>query len=81
MSARHNRSAASRIRWREGGTYLTGNTGPDGIHYDVRGNLWVGCAGFGGIPEIDPRGVILGFVPIPNGDAATANFAFGGPDN
>ena len=25
--------------------------------------------------------MILGFVPIPNGDAATTNFAFGGPDN
>ena len=24
------------------GTYLPGNTGPDGIHYDVHGNLWVG---------------------------------------
>jgi hypothetical protein len=33
------------------------------------------------ILEIDPRGVILGFVPIPNGDTATTNFAFGGPDN
>jgi gluconolactonase len=63
------------------GTYLPGNTGPDGMHYDVHGNLWVGCAGLGGMLEIDPRGVILGFVPIPNGDAATTNFAFGGPDN
>jgi hypothetical protein len=26
-------------------------------------------------------GLILGFVPIPNGDAATANFAFGAPAN
>ena len=25
--------------------------------------------------------MILGFVPIPNNDAATTNFAFGGPDN
>ena len=24
---------------------------------------------------------ILGFVPVPNGDLATTNFAFGGPDN
>jgi sugar lactone lactonase YvrE len=63
------------------GTYLPGNTGPDGMHYDVHGNLWVGCAGLGGILEIDPRGVILGFVPIPNGDTATTNFAFGGQDN
>jgi gluconolactonase len=63
------------------GTYVPGNGGPDGIHYDVHGNLWAQLAGLGGIVEIDPRGVILGFVPIPNGDAATTNFAFGGPDN
>jgi hypothetical protein len=24
------------------GTYLPGNTRPDGVHYDVHGNLWVG---------------------------------------
>jgi hypothetical protein len=29
----------------------------------------------------DPRGIILGVVPIPNSDLATTNFAFGGPDN
>jgi len=63
------------------GSYLPGNTGPDGIHYDVHGNLWVQMPGVGGIAEIDPRGIILGFVPIPNGDAATTNFAFGGPNN
>jgi hypothetical protein len=28
-------------------------------------------AGLGGIVEIDPRGLILGFVPIPHGDTAT----------
>ena len=42
--------------------------------------LWA-AARLGGILEIDPRGIILGFVPIPNGDLATTNFAFGGPDN
>ena len=34
-----------------------------------------------GILQVDPRGIILGFVPIPNGDLSTTNFAFGGPDN
>jgi gluconolactonase len=63
------------------GTFLPGNGGPDGMHYDVRGNLWVAVAGLGGIVQINPRGLILGFVPIPNDDAATTNFAFGGPDN
>ena len=63
------------------GTYAPGNGGADGIHYDVKGNLWAQMARLGGIVEIDPRGIILGFVPIPNGDLATTNFAFGGPDN
>jgi SMP-30/gluconolaconase/LRE-like protein len=63
------------------GTYVPGNSCPDGIHYDIHGNLWSQLGGLGGIVEIDPRGLILGFVPIPNGNAATTNFAFGGPDN
>jgi gluconolactonase len=63
------------------GSYVPGNSGPDGVHYDVHGNIWAGLAGLGGIVEIDPHGLIVGFVPIPNGDAATTNFAFGGPDN
>jgi gluconolactonase len=63
------------------GTYCPGNGCPDGIHYDVKGNLWAQMARLGGIVEIDPRGLIVGFVPIPNGDNATTNFAFGGPDN
>jgi hypothetical protein len=57
------------------GTYLPGNGCPDGIHYDVKGNLWAATARLGGIIEIDPRGLILGFVPVPNGDLATTNFA------
>jgi sugar lactone lactonase YvrE len=44
-------------------------------------NLWVAAGHLGGIMEIDPRGLIDGFVPIPNGDLSTTNFAFGGPDN
>ena len=61
------------------GTYVPGNGGPDGIHYDV--NLWAQLFRLGGIAEIDPRGIILGFVPLPNGDITSTNFAFGGPDN
>ena len=63
------------------GTYCPGNGCPDGIHYDVKGNLWAQMARLGGIVQIDPRGIIVGFVPIPNGDLLTTNFAFGGPDN
>jgi gluconolactonase len=63
------------------GTYMPGNGCPDGIHYDVKGNLWAAVGRLGGIVEIDQRGLILGFVPIPNGDLATTNFAFGGENN
>jgi gluconolactonase len=63
------------------GSFVPGNGGPDGIHYDAHGNLWVMLHGMGGIVEIDPKGLILGFVPIPNGDTQTTNFAFGGPKN
>jgi gluconolactonase len=63
------------------GTYMPGNGCPDGIHYDVKGNLWAAAGRLGGIIEIDQRGLILGFVPIPNGDLATTNFAFGGENN
>jgi hypothetical protein len=58
------------------GSYNPGAGGPDGIHYDVHGNLWA-MLGIGGIIEYDPRGAILGYVPLPNGDAAGTNFAFG----
>ena len=49
------------------GSYNPGNGGPDGIHYDVHGNLWA-AFGIGGLIEYDPRGIILGYVPLPNGD-------------
>jgi gluconolactonase len=62
------------------GSYNPGNGGPDGIHYDVHGNLWA-ALGIGGVIEYDPRGIILGYVPLPNGDSSATNFAFGGPDN
>ena len=62
-------------------TYLPGAGCPDGLHYDVKGNLWIAAGGLGGVLQVDPRGIIIGFVPIPNGDLATTNFAFGGPDN
>ena len=44
------------------GSYNPGNGGPDGIHYDVHGNLWAAC-GIGGRIEYDSRGFIIGYVP------------------
>jgi sugar lactone lactonase YvrE len=46
----------------------------------VHGNLWAAC-GIGGVIEYDPRGFIIGYVPLPNGDAAATNFVFGGENN
>jgi gluconolactonase len=65
------------------GTYFPGAGCPDGLHYDVKGNLWIAAGGLGGVIQVDPRGVIVGFVPIPapGGDLATTNLAFGGQDN
>ena len=46
----------------------------------AEGNLWIAAGGLGGVIQVDPRGVIVGFVPIPapGGDLATTNLAFGG---
>jgi len=65
------------------GTYMPGSGCPDGLHYDVKGNLWIAAGGLGGVVQVDPRGIIVGFVPIsaPDGDSSTTNFAFGGQDN
>jgi hypothetical protein len=43
------------------GTFIPGNGSLDGMHYDVKGNLWAPLAGLGGIIQIDLRGIILGF--------------------
>jgi sugar lactone lactonase YvrE len=63
------------------GSYLPGAGCPDGLHYDVKGNLWIAAGRLSGMLQIDPRGLIVGFVPLPNGDPSATNFAFGGPDN
>ena len=81
-SGRKARPAAPDLPDVRAATYLPGAGCPDGLHYDVKGNLWIAAGGLGGILQVDPRGIIIGFVPIrPDGDLSTTNFAFGGPDN
>ena len=63
------------------GTYLPGAGCADGLHYDVKGNLWIATPRLGGVLQVDPRGLIVGFVPVPGNDLITTNFAFGGQDN
>jgi gluconolactonase len=62
-------------------TYLPGAACADGLHYDVKGNLWIATPGLGGVLQVDRRGLIVGFVPVPGDDLSTTNFAFGGQDN
>jgi hypothetical protein len=59
----------------------TGNGCPDGIHDDVQGHLWAAMARLGGSLQIDPRGIMLGCVPVPNGDLLRTPCAFGGLDS
>ena len=49
----------------------------------MKGNLGIAASGLGGVIQVDPRGLIVGFVPIPapGGDLATTNLASGGQDN
>lgn len=44
--------------------------------YDAHDDLWL--HGLGGILEVSPTRIILGFVPVSNGDLQITNFAFGG---
>ena len=48
---------------------------PDGIRCDVEGNLY--CSGLDGVFVYDPRGGLLGVIPVPE---MVANCAFGGAD-
>src|SRR5262249_44792221 len=48
---------------------------PDGIHDDVQGHRWATSARLGDILQIDPRGIMLGCVPVPNGDLLTTHVA------
>ena len=45
------------------GTYFPGAGCPDGLHYDVKGNLWIAAGGLGGVIQVDPRGIIVGLCP------------------
>jgi sugar lactone lactonase YvrE len=49
----------------------------------VKGNLWIAAGRLGSLMQVDPRGLIVGFVPLPapGGDLGTTNLAFGGQDN
>jgi len=57
---------------------LSGGWGPDGLAFDVAGNLYVAHYGGGDVIILNPKGEIVERVPV--GGGHPTNVAFGGPD-
>jgi gluconolactonase len=57
-----------------------GGGGPDGMCWDVEGNLYVAIWDAGGVAVLDPRGNQIDFIQVPEGYGTTYAI-FGGPDN
>jgi gluconolactonase len=57
---------------------LSGGWGPDGMAFDVVGNLYVAHYGGGDVIILNPKGEIVERVPV--GGGHPTNVAFGGPD-
>jgi gluconolactonase len=57
---------------------LSGGWGPDGMAFDVAGNLYIAHYGGGDVIVLNPRGEILERIPV--GGLHPTNVAFGGPD-
>jgi gluconolactonase len=81
---RHNRvlryaiGANGSIGPREEWARLDGPTGPDGMAFDVEGNLYVAHFGAGRVEVIAPSGEVVDAIPVPG--SKPTNVAFGGPD-
>jgi gluconolactonase len=54
-------------------------SGPDGMAFDVEGNLYVAHFGMGRVDVFDPVGTLAGVIDLPA--AGVTNCAFGGPAN
>ena len=61
-------------------TRFSGAGGPDGMSWDVKGNLYMAEWDQGGVYVIDPKGKIIEFIGVPEG-TGTTYCVFGGPDN
>jgi gluconolactonase len=57
---------------------LNGGWGPDGMAFDLAGNLYVAHYGGGAVIVIDPRGELVERITV--GGLFPTNVAFGGPD-
>jgi gluconolactonase len=57
---------------------LEGGPGPDGMAFDVAGNLYVAHHGEGRVDVLDPQGHLL--APLQTPGRQPTNVAFGGPD-
>jgi gluconolactonase len=59
-------------------SHLSGGWGPDGMAFDVTGNLYVAHYGGGDVLLLNPKGELVERVPM--GGLHPTNVAFGGPD-
>jgi gluconolactonase len=57
---------------------LSGGWGPDGMAFDVAGNLYVAHYGGGDVLVLNPKGELVERIPV--GGNHPTNVAFGGPD-
>lgn len=58
---------------------LSGGWGPDGLAFDMAGNLYIAHYGGGDVIVLNPKGEIVERVPV--GGGHPTNVAFGGPDH
>jgi gluconolactonase len=58
---------------------LSGGWGPDGMAFDVAGNLYVAHYGGGDVLILNPKGELVERIPV--GGGHPTNVAFGGPDH
>jgi len=64
---------------REEWCQLDGPNGPDGMAFDVEGNLYVAHFGAGRVDVVDQSGRVFDQIAVPG--SKPTNVAFGGPDN
>jgi gluconolactonase len=76
---RYARRSNGTIGRREEWCRLDGPNGPDGMAFDVEGNLYVAHHGAGRVDVVDRSGVVFDQIPVPG--SKPTNVAFGGPDN
>lgn len=75
---RYQLSADGTVGRREVWARMEGPPGPDGMAFDVAGNLYVAHCNGGSVDVFGPEGNLLDSIPVPG--SAPTNCAFGGPE-